>query len=61
MLLQERRVSMEPNDKLEKLLEELQDELIQMQITDNYYETDEMKWLFKRIKKQLVIMGITKE
>ena len=52
---------MEPNDKLEKLLEELQDELIQMQITDNYYETDEMKWLFKRIKKQLVIMGITKE
>lgn len=52
---------MEPNKNMEKLLEELHDELIQMQITDSYYETDEMKWLFKRIKKQLVIMGITKE
>lgn len=52
---------MEQNEKMDNLLEQLEDELIQMQLTDNYCETDNMNWLFNHIGKQLVVMGITKE
>ncbi len=53
--------TMEPNSKMDNLLEQLNDELIQMQITDDYCETDNVKWLFNHIGEQLVIMGITKK
>ena len=54
-------VKMEPNSKMDNLLEQLNDELIQMQVTDDYCETDNVKWLFNHIGEQLVIMGITKK
>lgn len=46
---------------MDNLLAQLEDELIQMQITDDYRETENMNWLFNHIGKQLVVMGITKE
>lgn len=52
---------MEPNKQMDNLLAQLEDELIQMQLTDDYCETENMKWLFNHIGKQLVVMGITKE
>ena len=52
---------MEPNSEMDNLLEQLNDELIQMQVTDDYCETDNVKWLFNHIGEQLVIMGITKK